>query len=273
MGDITSTDRPKGEVHVERDGEVLRLRIDRTHVRNALDQASLEMMADEVQDTINDDTTRVIVLTAEGDHFCAGIDLPSANVKGDRRPRTGHVERGIDVGAHRLIRGLWRCRLPVVAAVRGHAAGLGCQLALACDFVLASPTARFSEPFVKRGLTPDSGGTFLLPRLVGLARAKTMLLLGEVIDGAQAANWGMVHRLIDDAKLDDAAESLVQRLAGMPTVAIGLSKDLIHSSLEHTFEQALADEARTEELPIRSADFKEGLAAFMDKRDPEFEGR
>lgn len=272
MADKTTADS-RGTVHVERDGEVLRLRIDRTHVRNALDQASLEMMADEVQATINDDTTRVIALTAEGDHFCAGIDLPSVNTKGERRPRTGHVERGIDVGAHRLVRNLWRSRLPVVAAVRGHAAGMGCQLALACDFVLVSPTARFSEPFVHRGLSPDSGGTFLLPRLVGLARAKSMLLLGDVVDGAQAAEWGLVHDLVADDELDAAAESLVQRCAAMPTVAVGLAKDLVHSSLEHTFEQALADEARTEELPIRSADFKEGLEAFMDKRDPEFEGR
>lgn len=272
MGDTTSDDTT-GEVHVERDGEVLRLRINRTHVRNALDQASLEMLADEVQQTINDDTTRVIVLTAEGDHFCAGIDLPSVNVKGERRPRTGHVERGIAVGAHRLVTGLWRSRLPVVAAVRGHAAGLGCQLALACDFVLVSPTARFSEPFVKRGLTPDSGGTFLLPRLVGLARAKSMLLLGESVDGERAVEWGLVHTLVDDAELDGVTEELVQRVAAMPTVAVGLAKDLVHSSLEHTFEQALADEARTEELPVRSPDFKEGLKAFMDKRDPTFEGR
>lgn len=273
MSDTTSDDTTRSEVHVNQDGEILRLHIDRTRVRNALDQASLEMMADEVQATINDDRTRAIVLTAEGDHFCAGIDLPSVNQKGQRRPRTGHVERGIDVGAHRLVRGLWRSRLPVVAAVRGHAAGLGCQLAMACDFVLVSPTARFSEPFVQRGLSPDSGGTFLLPRLVGLARAKAMLLLGEVIDGEQAADWGLVHRLVDDDELDDAAEELAQRCAAMPTVAVGLAKDLVHSSLEHTFEQALADEARTEELPVRSADFKEGLAAFLDKRDPKFEGR
>lgn len=260
-------------VRVTRDGEILRLEIDRPRVRNALDQESLEETADVVQATVNDDTTRVILLTAAGEHFCAGIDLPAVNVKGERRPRTGHVERGISVGAHRLVLGLWRSRLPVVAAVRGHAAGLGCQLALACDFVLASPTARFSEPFVRRGLTPDSGGTFLLPRLVGLARAKQMLLLGEVVDGTRAAEWGMVQELVPDDRLDAAAGELAQRLATMPTVAVGLAKDLVHSSLEQTFEQALATEARTEELPVRSADFKEGLAAFVEKRDPEFGGR
>lgn len=265
--------RPPGDrVEIRHDGPVLRLVVDRPKVRNALDQASLEEMADAVQAAVNDDATRAIALGATGDHFCAGIDLPSVNERGEQRPRTGHVERGIAVGAHRLVLALWRSRLPVVAAVRGHAAGLGAQLALAADFVLVDRSARFSEPFVARGLTPDSGGTFLLPRLVGLTRAKAMLLLGERVDAETARDWGLVHELVDD-DLDAAFEAFVARVVEMPTVALGLTKDLVHSSLEQTFEQALATEARTEELPVRSPDFKEGLAAFVEKRDPDFRGR
>jgi 2-(1,2-epoxy-1,2-dihydrophenyl)acetyl-CoA isomerase len=189
------------------------------------------------------------------------------------RPRTGHVQRGLAARAHRLVRALWESQLPVVAVVRGHASGVGCNLALASDFVVASRTARFAEAFVRRGLTPDSGGSFLLPRLVGVARAKEMLLLGEALTAEEAHQWGLVTRLVDDEALDDEAERLIGRLATAATVAVGLTKSLVHRSLESTLSQALEQEAVVEELAVRSGDFKEGLAAFVEKRDPDFRGR
>ncbi len=258
---------------IEHDGPVLRLTIDRPDVHNALTDPGLGLLADAVIDAASDDTTRVIVVAGTGSSFCAGIDLPSVNAPSDQRPRTGHVQRGLAARAHRLIRGLWESQLPVVAAVRGHAIGVGCNLALAADFVVASRTARFAEPFVQRGLTPDSGGSFILPRLIGVARAKEMLLLGETIDAEQAYDWGLVTRLVDDDALDAETLELVGRLAQASTVAVGLTKSLMHHSLESSLTQALAQEAVVEELAIRSGDFKEGLKAFVEKRDPRFEGR
>jgi 2-(1,2-epoxy-1,2-dihydrophenyl)acetyl-CoA isomerase len=260
-------------IRVEPDGDVLRLVIARPEVRNALTDAALDVLADAVAVATTDDTTRVIAITAEGQHFCAGIDLPSVNVAPSRRPRTGHVQRRLGTGAHRFVRAMWECQLQVVASVRGHAAGVGCNIALAADFVVASRTARFSEPFVARALTPDSGGTFLLPRLIGVARAKELLLLGEAIDATRAYDWGLVTRLVDDDDLETAAAALVTRLASAPTVAVGLTKSLVHGSLEASLDQALEHEAMAEELAVRSPDFKEGLQAFVAKRPPEFGGR
>jgi 2-(1,2-epoxy-1,2-dihydrophenyl)acetyl-CoA isomerase len=246
--------------------------LDRPQVRNALDPESIDRLADAVVAAATDESIRVIALTATGEHFCAGIDLPAVNRPGRTR-RTGHVQRSLSTGAHRLVEALWTVQLPVVAGVRGHAAGLGSHLALTADFVVAGRSARFSEPFVKRGLTPDSGGTFLLPRLVGLPRAKEMLLLGRPISADRAAAWGLVGSVVDDDELDAETERLVLELATSATVSIGLTKLLVHRSLELPFGQALAQEGLAEELSIRSRDFKEGLAAFVEKRPPDFEGR
>jgi len=271
--DGVAADAATEGLRIEHDGPVLRLTIDRPKVRNALTDPGLGLLADAVVAATSDDTTRVIVLAGSGSSFCAGIDLPSVNPSSDQRPRTGHVQRGLAARAHRLIRGLWESQLPVIASVRGHAAGVGCNLALAADLVVASRTARFAEPFVQRGLTPDSGGSFMLPRLVGVARAKEMLLLGEPVDAEQAYAWGLVTRLVDDDALEAETAALVERLAQAPTVAIGLTKSLVHGSLESSLTQALEREAVVEELAIRSRDFKEGLAAFVEKRDPRFDGR
>ncbi len=148
-GTGATTGEPVEGLRVAHDGATLRLTLDRPQVRNAVTGAALDAMADAIASVVHDDTTRAIVLDAVGDHFCAGIDLPAVNQRGEYRPRTGHVRRGISFGAHRLITAMWESQLPVVAAVRGHAAGVGCNLALAADFVVASETARFSEPFVR----------------------------------------------------------------------------------------------------------------------------
>jgi 2-(1,2-epoxy-1,2-dihydrophenyl)acetyl-CoA isomerase len=164
-------------------------------------------------------------------------------------------------------------QLPVVCGVRGWVAGLGCQLALAADFTIAAESSRFWEPFLHRGFSPDSGATWLLPRLVGVARAKELLLLGRELSGAEAAQWGLIHRAVHDAELDAAVDELVAELASGPTVAFGLTKRCIHRALESSLAEAMEAEANALELSSRTADFREGLAAFKDGRPPSFEGR
>jgi 2-(1,2-epoxy-1,2-dihydrophenyl)acetyl-CoA isomerase len=252
---------------------ILRITLDRPSQRNALTPESVRAIVDALERAAADDSLRAILLGASGGDFCAGADLVSANAEGKERPRVGNLQRRTAVQAHRLIDLVTSIQLPVVCAVRGWAAGLGCQLALAADFTIAAEAATFWQPFVARGFTPDSGATWLLPRLVGVARARRLLLLGEKITGAQAAEWGMIHGAVADAEVAGAAEELARRLAQGPTVAIGLAKSCIRGSLELSLVEAMAREAFALELSSRSADFREGLAALQERREPTYRGR
>jgi 2-(1,2-epoxy-1,2-dihydrophenyl)acetyl-CoA isomerase len=230
-----------------------------------------------VENSVDREELRVIALSGEGDHFCGGADWVAVNAgsKGEaaERPRVGSVSRRAARESHRLIQRMLLTQLPIVCTVRGFAAGIGCHLALASDFTVAASDACFWEPFAKRGFTPDSGGTWLAPRLVGVARAKSMLLLGREVSGSQAADWGLIHEAVEPAALDEASELLVQELAAGATAAIGLTKAAIARSLELPFDQAAEVEGAALELSSRSLDFKEGLAAFREKRDPRYRGR
>jgi 2-(1,2-epoxy-1,2-dihydrophenyl)acetyl-CoA isomerase len=163
--------------------------------------------------------------------------------------------------------------VPIVCAARGWIAGIGLHVAAACDFTFVADDANVWEPFSQRGFTADSGATWLLPRLVGVQRARELLLLGRRLTGTEAAGWGLFHRAAPAAEVEAAAEALAVELASGPTVALGLTKWLLHTSSDHTLEQQLREEAFAMELSSRSEDFREGLAAFVQKRDPGFTGR
>ena len=174
----------------------------------------------------------------------------SSNATGER-PRTGSIQRRTPLQAHRIVSLLFEVQLPVVCAVRGWAAGLGCQLALAADFTVAAEDSRFWLPFVKRGFTPDSGASWLVPRLVGVARAKELLLLGRPIDGRQAADWGMIHRAVPEPDVDGAVGELVAELRTSATVALGLTKRCIHAALDGGIVDAMHNESMALELSSR----------------------
>jgi 2-(1,2-epoxy-1,2-dihydrophenyl)acetyl-CoA isomerase len=259
-------------VDVSRDGGVLRLHLDKPAKRNALDDAMVATLVDEVDAPGRDEAVRSILVTAEGDHFCSEFDIVDRNT-GEARPRVGSIQRRLPSQAHRLIPVLCTTQVPIVVAARGWVAGIGLHVAAAADFLVIAEDARVWEPFSQRGFTPDSGGTWLLPRVVGLQRARELLVLGTEVDGATAVAWGLGHRAVPAADVDTEAEALARRLAAGPTVTLGLTKWLLHTSAEHTLDQHLRDEAFAMELSSRSEDFKEGLKAFLAKRDAEFRGR
>ena len=261
----------EGSVTASRDDAVLRIFLDRPDRRNSLTPKMIEALVDTLTAAAADDSLRAVLITAAGSDFCAGADWVAANDR--ERPRTGDLVRRIPHGAHRVIELVAGIHLPVVCAVRGWAVGFGCNLALAADFTVAAADAVFWEPFVERGFSPDSGSTWLLPRLAGVARARRMLLLGEKVGATDAAEWGMIHQAVEPPVLDDACEKLLERLAGGPTVAIGLAKQALAFGQGAGLAESLTQELFSLELACRTGDFKEGLEAFRQRRAPRFRGR
>lgn len=272
-------------VRVETDGGLLRLVLDRPDHKNSLTPESVRTLIAALERAAADDDLRAVSIESSGPDFCAGADVITANAdaqthadpqegRGERqRPRVGSLQRRTAIQAHRLIDLMTTLQLPIVCSVRGWAAGLGCQIALAADFTVAADDATFWEPFVARGFTPDSGASWLLPRLIGIARAKALLMLGEKIDGARAAEWGMIYRSVPEPELDEVARALIARLADGPTVALGLTKKTIQAAAQSSLVESMATEAFALELSSRTGDFREGLASFRERRKPEFEGR
>lgn len=267
------SDDPTPGLDVTLDGATLRLTFDRPSRRNALDDAMAAALIGHLERANQDDAVRVIVLAGRGDDFCAGFDLATRAADGATRPAAGSIQRRLPAGAHRLISLLCSVQVPIVAAVTGWAAGIGLHVALAADVCVAANDARLWEPFMTRGFTPDSGGSWLLPRLVGVARAKELLLLGRELSGADAAAWGLIHAAVDRSEVAARADELAATLAAGPTVALGLTRWLIHTGGGLDLDRHLANEAFALELASRTADFREGLAALAERRDPDFGGR
>lgn len=258
-----------GVVAIEADA-VLRIRITRPERGNSLRPHDMTVMLDALSDASTSDTLRVVLIEAAGKNFCTGAELGRAAGK-DAPQRTGQLMRRLDGAAHRLAPAIWHHPLPVVAAVQGHAAGLGCQLAFASDFIVAQTGAMFSTPFVKRGFSPDSTSSYLVPRVVGLPLARRMLLRGAPISAEDLAARDVVE-LASPADFEKRVDDLLAELVMAPTVAVGLAKRVLHSNLDRDIERAGELEALAVELSVRSPDFKEGLRAFSERRPPEFSG-
>lgn len=214
---------------------------------------------------------RCLLITGSGRGFCAGQDLGDRNVApGAAAPDLGE---SIEKNYNPLIRALRDLPMPVICAVNGVAAGAGANIALACDITLAAKSASFIQAFCKIGLVPDSGGTWTLPRAVGMARAKALALLGDRLSAEQAEQWGMIWRCVDDAALQDEALKLAHQLATQPTYGLALIKRALNASASNSFDAQLDLERDLQRLAGRSEDYREGVAAFMAKRTPEFKGR
>jgi len=260
---------PPGLV-VEHDGAVLRLRLDRPERGNAITDEMVYALIDTFEAAGSDEAVRVIALSGTGEHFCSGFDLGE---RGSDRPRVGAIQRRMRWQVNRLIPTMLETQTPIVAAASGWVIGLGLHLVLASDFAVVADDARLRAPFAAMGFTPDSGGSWLIPRLAGIARAKELLMLGRDVSGTNAAEWGLVHRAVAASDVDAVAGELIDELASAATVAVGLSKLLIHRGLGADLERHLADEALAIELASRSEDFHEYARARQERRDPNFEGR
>jgi 2-(1,2-epoxy-1,2-dihydrophenyl)acetyl-CoA isomerase len=252
---------------------LLRLVIDRPAKRNSLTDDMVAAMIECFSAAGRDEEVRAVLVVGEGEHFCSGFDIVARNTGAGPRPRVGSIQRRVPGTAHRLIPLMASVQVPIVVAARGWVAGIGLHLVLAADFAVVAEDARIWEPFSERGFTPDSGATWLLPRRIGEARARDVLLLGRTLSGTEAAEWGMVHRAVPNAQLDAVGEQLGQQLAEGPTVTLGLTKWLLHVSSASPFDRQLEHEALALELSSRSEDFREGLTAFQEKRSPRFSGR
>lgn len=249
---------------------LLTLTLNRPEKGNALRHEDCLAMREQIE-AVDGGDVRAILIRATGRHFCLGADLVSANA-GQTKPRPGHLTRALDAGAHALVSAVWRCPVPTVSLVQGRAMGLGLHLAVACDFTIAASDATFSEPFSKRGFSVDSGGSFLLPRLVGLRRARQMLFRGVQVEAPTAVEWGLIDSAVTPETLDDEGATLARELAQGPTYSLGHTKSLLNEPALTGLNGALSREAASVEATVRSADFKEGLRAFSERRDPNFSG-
>lgn len=259
------------EFTTERDGPVVVITIDNPAVGNGLSRDAAIQMADVVDDISNGaGDVRAVLLRAAGKHFCTGADISGAT--SGEHPINGHMIRGLTGSHHRLVGAVFDCRVPVVAAVQGAAMGAGLHLALAADFVVAGDRARFHDPFTDRGFSVDSGGSWLLPRLIGLRRAKHFLYLAEPVDAVTALDWGLIDEVVTHDELGTTARARVDALAARPTQAVAATKRLLHDGYGIDLPHAMHAEAMAVELTLRSDDFKEGMTAFVEKRPPVFTG-
>jgi 2-(1,2-epoxy-1,2-dihydrophenyl)acetyl-CoA isomerase len=256
------------EVRVDQRDGVLTLTLNRPEVLNALTDAMLGDLHDALRRASRDGAVRCVVLTGAGRGFCAGQDLQEAAAAD-----AGFLRQALRTRFNPIVLLMRTMDKPVLAAVNGVAAGAGCSLALAADLRLASDRATFIQAFSRVGLIPDSGATYLLPRLVGVGRALELIYTADPLSAEDAWRLGLVNRVVPHDDLIPQTQALAARLAAGPTRAFGLAKRAVAYGLSATFEQALEYEAMLQEVAGRTDDYREGVAAFLEKRPPRFAGR
>ena len=252
-----------------RDG-VARVILNRPDVLNSFDKAMAARMLEVLAQVAADASLRSVYLTGAGRAFCAGQDLAEAVA----REGKGVIDfaEHLRLTYNPIVQALRAMPKPVVCGVNGAAAGAGANIALACDLVVASADAKFIQAFINIGLVPDSGGTYVLPRLVGSAKATALMMLGQPLGAAEAEAFGLIYKVVPAGTLEEGAFGLARQLASQPTYALALIKELLRASLHNTLEQQLELEAVTQAKAGRSADYAEGVRAFLEKRKPGFTG-
>jgi len=247
---------------------VMTVTLNRPEIRNAMDAESSALLLNHLYEAADDSDVRVVVLTGAGEGFCSGADVRRIGEGGrmgtTRRLREKH---------HIVVRMLREMEKPTLASVNGAAVGLGCDFALACDLRIASEKAFFAELFIKRGIMPDCGGTWLLPRLVGLGRAFEMIYLGERVSAEDALRVGMVNWVVPHEKLREETDALARKLASGPPIAYAQAKRAINAGLLADFARGLEYEIEGQMICLASEDKQEGVRAWKEKRPPQFKGK
>jgi 2-(1,2-epoxy-1,2-dihydrophenyl)acetyl-CoA isomerase len=256
---------------VSRDAGVLSVTLNRPDKLNAFNPDMHKLLRDALEQALDDEGIRAVLLTGAGRGFCAGQDLSERNVT----PQAAPIDLSVSLGSNYnpLVRRLRALPKPIVCAVNGVAAGAGANIALACDIVIAARSASFVQSFSKLGLVPDAGGTYFLPRLIGAARAMGLALLAERLSAEEAQRWGLIWKAVDDARLMDEAAAIARTLAAGPTRGYGLIKKAMHASSGNSLDAQLDLERDLQREAGFSEDYREGVAAFLQKRKPGYKGK
>jgi enoyl-CoA hydratase/carnithine racemase len=255
-------------ITVERDAGIVTITLHRPQKKNAINGVMWDELLATFRQIGASADDRAVVITGAGGEFCSGADLTGGDPKAAPRHQLAAMRHVGDVAL-----ALHRLPQPTLAKVRGVAVGAGCNLALGCDLVVASTTARFSQIFARRGLSLDFGGSWLLPRRVGLHKAKELALLADIIDASEAERIGLVNRVVADDQLDAFVADWATRLAAAPPIAVAQSKRMLDNAMNVTFEEALDDEGAAQTVNFGTQDTSEAMRAFVEKRPPSFRGR
>ena len=255
-------------IQFEKIGAIGKITLNRPDKYNAFVRGMALELQKKLDECGSDETIRCIIISGSGKAFCAGQDLIEAT-----DPNGPAIEEIVRQHYNPIVKKIREIKTPVIAAVNGVAAGAGANVALACDIVVAAKSASFIQAFSKIGLIPDSGGTYFLPRLIGIQKAAALMMTGEVVSAEKAETLGMIYTVYEDSEFETSAMKLAETISSMPTKGLGYTKKLLSQTFNNSLEDQLSLEAETQALSASSKDHQEGIKAFMEKRTPQFTGK
>ena len=255
-------------IQFEKIGAIGKITLNRPDKYNAFVRGMALELQKKLDECRSDETIRCIIISGSGKAFCAGQDLIEAT-----DPNGPAIEEIVRQHYNPVIKKIREIETPIIAAVNGVAAGAGANVALACDIVVAAKSASFIQAFSKIGLIPDSGGTYFLPRLIGIQKAAALMMTGEAVSAEKAETLGMIYAVYEDSEFETSAMKLADTISSMPTKGLGYTKKLLSQTFNNSLEEQLSLEAKTQALSASSKDHQEGIKAFMEKRTPQFTGK
>ena len=255
-------------IQFEKIGAIGKITLNRPDKYNAFVRGMALELQKKLAECSSDETIRCIIISGSGKAFCAGQDLKEAT-----EPNGPTIEEIVQQHYNPIIKKIREIEIPVIAAVNGVAAGAGANVALACDIVVAAKSASFIQAFSKIGLIPDSGGTYFLPRLIGIQKAAALMMTGEAVSAEKAETLGMIYAVYEDSEFETSAMKLADTISSMPTKGLGYTKKLLSQTFNNSLEDQLSLEAETQALSANTKDHQEGIKAFMEKRTPQFTGK